>query len=72
MMKIILKPLFIAGLAISLAACGDKETAPSKEKEAELVKPSLPNYAEQTEPAIPPLQVNFDSSAALLSSNNEA
>ncbi len=65
-MKTIFKPFFIGCFALTLFACGDKETAPINEKEEVLVKPSLPNHAEQKEPAIPPLQVNFDSSAAML------
>ncbi len=65
-MKPTLNRMLILFLAVTLSACGDKETAQTTENEEVLAKPSLPNYAEQPAPAISPLQVNFDSSAAAL------
>ncbi len=62
-MNITAKTLTLTALVVALAACQEPTPEP---KQAELVKHSTPNHAEQPEPAVSPLQANFDQSASTL------
>lgn len=69
-MKSIAQGVLLTFITCLLVACGDQSPPSNEAKQTdqanqELVKPSLPNHAEE-QPAVSPLQANFDRSATVL------